>query len=103
MKTKLLNLTGLRSLLLLACMMLGMSAWGEEVTFTYSDYQGQGIGKHLVSECIKYIDAQLKDGWKIKIVIVSAKGKESFYEQFGFIKRPNDKDGAGMNMWRQLV
>ena len=42
MKTKLLNLTGLRSLLLLACMMLGMSAWGEEVTFTYSDYQGQG-------------------------------------------------------------
>lgn len=42
MKTKLLNLTGLRSLLLLACMMLGMSAWGEEVTFIYSDYQGQG-------------------------------------------------------------
>lgn len=42
MKTKLLNLTGLRSLLLLACMMLGVSAWGEEVTFTYSDYQGQG-------------------------------------------------------------
>lgn len=30
MKTKLLNLTGLRSLLLLACMMLGMSAWGDE-------------------------------------------------------------------------
>ena len=66
------------------------------------DYQGQGIGKHLVTECIKYIDAQLKDGWKIKIVIVSAKGKESFYEQFGFIKRPNDKDGAGMNMWREM-
>lgn len=42
MKTKLLNLTGLRSLLLLACMMLGMSAWGEKVTFTYSDYQGKG-------------------------------------------------------------
>ena len=63
------------------------------------DYQGKGIGKHLVSECIGYVDSQLKDGWKIKIVIVSAKGKENFYEQFGFVTRPNDQDGAGMNMW----
>lgn len=63
-------------------------------------YQGQGIGKQLVTECIRYIDAQLKPGWKIKIVIVSAKGKEGFYEQFGFVKRPNDTEGAGMNMWR---
>ncbi len=64
-------------------------------------YQGQGIGKRLVTECIRYIDAQLKDGWKIKIVIVSAKGKEKFYEQFGFSTRPNDREGAGMNMWRE--
>ena len=43
MKTKLLNLTGLRSLLLLACMMLGMSAWGETTaTFEPSDFSGQG-------------------------------------------------------------
>ena len=40
MKTKLLNLTGLRSLLLLACMMLGMSAWGEKVTFTFNTDEG---------------------------------------------------------------
>ena len=65
------------------------------------EYQGKGIGKHLVSECISYIDSQLKDGWKIKIVIVSAKGKEKFYEQFGFVTRPNDQDGAGMNLWRE--
>lgn len=63
-------------------------------------YQRQGIGKRLVSECIRYIDAQLKDGGKVKIVIVSTKGKEKFYEQFGFKTRPNDKEGAGMNMWR---
>lgn len=43
MKTKLLNLTGLRSLLLLACMMLGMSAWGETTaTFEPSDFSEQG-------------------------------------------------------------
>ena len=65
-----------------------------------SEYQKQGIGKKLVSECITYIDKQLKDGWRIKIVIVSAKGKEQFYEKFGFELRPNERDGAGMQMWR---
>ena len=64
------------------------------------EYQKQGIGKKLVSECIAYIDNQLKDGWRIKIVIVSAKGKEQFYEKFGFEQRPNERDGAGMQVWR---
>lgn len=63
-------------------------------------YQGQGIGKRLVEECIHYIDKQLKDGWRIKIVIVSAKGKEQFYEKFGFLVRPNESKGAGMQVWR---
>ena len=63
------------------------------------EYQGQGIGKQLVESCISYIQGQLKDGWRIKIVIVSAKGKEGFYEKFGFQIRPNANDGAGMQMW----
>ena len=63
-------------------------------------YQRQGIGKRLVDECISYIDCQLKEGWRIKIVIVSAKGKEPFYERFGFEVRPNENDGAGMQLWR---
>ena len=64
------------------------------------EYQKQGIGKRLVSECISFVDSQLNDGWRIKIVIVSAKGKESFYEKFGFEIRPNINDGAGMQVWR---
>ena len=63
------------------------------------EYQGQGIGKKLVESCISYIQSQLKEGWRIKIVIVSAKGKEAFYERFGFQIRPNENDGAGMQMW----
>ena len=63
-------------------------------------YQKQGIGKKLVNACIAYVDRQLKEGWRIKIVIVSAKGKEAFYEKFGFELRPNQRDGAGMQTWR---
>ena len=63
------------------------------------EYQGKGIGKQLVESCISYIQGQLKEGWRIKIVIVSAKGKEGFYEKFGFQNRPNANDGAGMQMW----
>lgn len=64
------------------------------------EYQKQGIGKKLVDACIGYIDSQLKPGWRIKIVIVSAKGKEDFYAKFGFNLRPNETDGAGMQLWR---
>ena len=63
------------------------------------EYQGQGIGKKLVESCISYIHGQLREGWRVKIVIVSAKGKEAFYEKFGFQIRPNENDGAGMQMW----
>ena len=64
------------------------------------EYQKQGIGTRLVQSCIDYIDRQLQPGWRIKIVIVSAKGKEPFYEKFGFQLRPNEHDGAGMQLWR---
>ena len=79
---------------------------GDETIFLYvqdvmvkPEYQGKGIGRELVSACIGYIKSQLKEGWRIKIVIVSAKGKEGFYEKFGFQIRPNENDGAGMQMW----
>lgn len=63
-------------------------------------HQGRGIGKTLVSRCIGYVDSQLKDGWRVKIVIVTSKGKEAFYEKLGFHIRPNEREGAGMNLWR---
>ncbi len=47
------------------------------------------------------IDSQLKEGWRVKIEMVSAKGKEGFYEKLGFKLRPNENEGHGMNLWRQ--
>lgn len=62
-------------------------------------YQGHGIGRKMVEQLIQHLKSQLKTGWRIKIVLVSAKGKERFYEKIGFSGRPNERDGAGMDMW----
>jgi len=35
-------------------------------------------------------------GEYVQIGLMSAKGKERFYQKFGFRSRPNDKEGSGM-------
>ena len=62
-------------------------------------YQGQGIGRKLVEACIQKLKDDMKPGYKVKMTLNSAKGKEAFYEKFGFHVRPNDDAGAGMDQW----
>lgn len=62
-------------------------------------YQRLGIGRHMVEQAVTFMRSQVKEGWKIKMVLISAKNKETFYEQFGFQKRPNPNGGAGMELW----
>ena len=64
-----------------------------------SEYQGQGIGRKLVESCLIKLKNDMKPGYKVKISLNSAKGKEAFYEKFGFKVRPNDDVGAGMDQW----
>ena len=66
------------------------------------EYQGQGIGRHLVENIIQRISDDMKPGYKVKLNLMSAKGKEPFYEKFGFVERPNDKLGAGMDQWFEM-
>ena len=49
-----------------------------------SEYQKQGIGKKLVSECITYIDKQLKDGWRIKNRNCISKRKRTILRKIWF-------------------
>lgn len=63
------------------------------------EYQGQGIGTRLVEACIQRLKSDMKPGYKVKMNLNAAKGKESFYERFGFRERPNDDAGAGMDQW----
>ena len=60
------------------------------------EYQRKGIGKTMMGMIMEYIRNMLKDDYCIQVDLLAAKGKERFYEQFGFIKRPNDNFGCGM-------
>ena len=60
------------------------------------EYQGKGVGRLLMNSMEGYILSNLPDGWAVSLELISSKGKESFYEKFGFEQRPCDWDGAGM-------
>ena len=62
-------------------------------------YQRMGIGKTLMSNALTYIRSSMMPGDKVLVYIMAAKGKESFYQRFGFTPRPNEQYGPGMTQW----
>lgn len=60
------------------------------------EYQGRGVGRMLMHSIEAYIMSRLPDGWAVSLELISSKGKEPFYEKFGFEQRPCEWDGAGM-------
>ena len=60
------------------------------------EYQRKGIGKTMMKKIMEYIRGNLKGDYCIQVDLMAAKGKERFYEEFGFIKRPDDNYGCGM-------
>lgn len=63
------------------------------------EYQGKGVGTAMMTQILDYLKSKLETGYGIQIDLMSAKGKESFYENFGFSIRPRENRGAGMDMW----
>ncbi len=58
------------------------------------EYQGNKIGFKIMTEIMEYLNNHApKNSY---ITLMAAKGKELFYEKFGFFKRPNEKFGCGM-------
>ena len=63
------------------------------------DCQGCGIGRVLLTHVEEYIHEQLKPGWKGYLQLVSAKGKEEFYQRLGYVVHPHEHSGPGMSKW----
>lgn len=63
------------------------------------EYQGQGIGTAMMTQIMDYLKSLLRPGYSIQVDLMSAMGKEAFYEKFGFSSRPRENRGAGMDLW----
>ena len=65
----------------------------------HPEYQGNHIGKELISKALDYIQKDVLEGETVMISLMSAFERESFYMQFGFHKRPFGNHGSGMSVW----
>ena len=63
------------------------------------DYQSQGLGRLLIENTLHWLEGQVEPGETIMVNLMSAMGKESFYEKLGFHNRPFGTHGAGMSRW----
>ena len=63
------------------------------------EYQSMGIGSEMMERILSYLKTNIKPGWGVTIDLMSAIGKEKFYEKFGFVMRPRERRGAGMDLW----
>lgn len=79
---------------------------GDKTIFLYiqdimviPEYQGKKIGTGIMNKLIEKINEYKKVNPKIRTYLGATKGKENFYEKFGFISRPNEDLGAGMILY----
>lgn len=61
------------------------------------EYQQQGIGRQMMAQVMSYIRTHARHNSIIGLM--AAHGKESFYESYGFTRRPTERLGAGMTMF----
>lgn len=63
-------------------------------------YQRQGIGTCLMDRIMVYIRAHAHHNTIVGLM--AALDKEPFYEPYGFTRRPNERQGAGMTLyWKE--
>lgn len=76
---------------------------GDKTIFLYiqdvmvnPEYQKRGIGTKIIKNILNKVEDFRKINPNIKVYLCASKNRESFYERFGFVSRPNDEMGAGM-------
>lgn len=79
---------------------------GDKTIFIYihdimviPEYQGKNIGTGIMNKLLEKINEYKKVNPDIRTYLGASKGKECFYERFGFETRPNEDVGAGMILY----
>lgn len=76
---------------------------GDKTIFLYiqdimviPEYQGQNVGTKIINLLLTKVDEYKKVNPNIRTYLGASKGKEKFYEKFGFNTRSNADLGEGM-------
>lgn len=79
---------------------------GDKTIFLYiqdimviPEYQSKHIGTGIMNNLLNQINQYKKINPDIRTCLGASQGKESFYEKFGFISRPNEELGSGMILY----
>lgn len=79
---------------------------GDKTIFLYiqdimviPEYQNRHIGTSIMENLLDKVNEYKKINPTIRTYLGASKGKEHFYEKFGFISRPNDDLGPGMILY----
>ena len=65
----------------------------------YPSYQKLGLGQVLMEKLVGHAEEIKIQGTELMLCLMCAKGREGFYEKFGFIARPTENLGPGMIMY----
>ena len=57
-------------------------------------HQGQGLGHQIMLNIEEYLQSAAAQG--ATVGLLAAKGKEPFYQRYGYVSRPNTLLGNGM-------
>lgn len=63
------------------------------------EYQSNGLGRRLIETTLAWLEDQVDGDETIMVNLMSAMGKEKFYEKLGFNTRPFGNHGSGMSRW----
>ena len=76
---------------------------GDSVCFMYiqdvmvkPEFQNQKIGSLIMTKILEKVKELKQENPSIRVYLGASKGKEEFYERFGFVKRIDEDLGYGM-------
>lgn len=76
---------------------------GDAICFMYihdimviPEYQNKKIGTMIINKLLGKVDEIKKENPDLRVYLGATKGKEEFYEKFGFVKRIDANLGYGM-------